>query len=227
MGKVLKRMGRLLGTAAVIAAEVAVASQEREKKGAAAAARKKKTKPAPPRSAKGKKKKVAPRKPAKRKAVGRKRIVRTVTTPPPAPPPSAVAWPAQRADDFFQHGNPNENNYRQQAINAARAAGLDCIRCRVDYGMGDELAMHLLALEHPNQPGYYLEQDSWFFQAERQGITRWIYDLGTPDMAGAERWLWLTKSPRYNNRLQLLCTAATPADVLAKLKASGRDVIVE
>jgi hypothetical protein len=46
-------------------------------------------------------------------------------------------------------------------------------------------------------------------------------------MAGAERWLWLTKSPRYNNRLQLLCTAATPADVRAKLKASGREVIVE
>jgi hypothetical protein len=142
-------------------------------------------------------------------------------------PTSAAAWPSCRADDFFQHGNPNENNYRQQAINAARAAGLDCIRCQVDYGMGDELAMHLLALEHPNQPGYYLEQDSWFFQAERQGITRWIYDLGTPDMAGAERWLWLTKSPRYNNRLQLLCTAATPADVRAKLKASGREVIVE
>ncbi len=223
MGKVLKKIGGLLGTAAVMAAEAALASQAGKRGGAAT--KKRKTQTTTPRPAKRKPRKGGARQPTqpRRPAVSRK--PKAVATPPPAP--SAAAWPAQRADAFFQHGNPTENNYRQAAISAARAAGLDCIRCKVDYGMGDELAMHLLALEHPNQPGYYLKADSWFFQAERQGVTRWIYDLGTPEMRGAERWLWLTKSSFYDARLQWMVTAATPADVLAKLRASGRPVLVE
>jgi hypothetical protein len=149
--------------------------------------------------------------------------------PHPVPAPSGSAWPSLSAPSFFQHGNEDENTYRQRAINATRTNKLDCIRCRADFGMGDELAMHLLALEHPSKPGYYLEQDSWFFQAERQGVTRWIHDLGTPTMAQAERWLWLTKSPYYKGRLQYLCSKATAADVIAKLKgnAQGCEVLVE
>lgn len=142
---------------------------------------------------------------------------------------TGVVWKSHRADTFFQHGNPNENTYRQNAISAALAAGLDCIRCNVSYGMDDELAMHLLALEHPNERGYYLIEDSWFFKAERQGVKRWVYDMGTATSSGADRWLYLTKSPYYKERLQYVVSRQTPKDVVEKLAANvnGCEVVVE
>lgn len=139
--------------------------------------------------------------------------------------PSGKLWAAQAAPDFFQHGNPGENAYRDAAVTAGAATG--CLRVRADFGMGDELAMHLLALEHPNNPGYYLEQDGWFFQAERRGVTRWVHDLGTPTMAQAERWLWLNKSPRLDGRLQYVVSASTSRDVVDRVKTSGREVVIE
>jgi hypothetical protein len=147
--------------------------------------------------------------------------------PTPSPVPSGVAWASFNAPDFFQHGTPVENQYRQSAIEQAKPTG--CIRAKINYGLGDEQCMHLFALEHPTKPGYYLKEDSWFFQAERQGITRWILDLGTPDMAQAERVMWLTKSPYYKGRLQYVCTRATAGGVIAKLKgnAQGCEVLVE
>ena len=149
----------------------------------------------------------------------------------PVPTPAvtnAALWPHFRADDFFQHGNPNENAYREQAIVSGKATG--CLRVKASYGMGDELGMtvpkgkaemHLLPLEHPDKPGYYLKADGWFFKAEAGGVTRWIHDMGAPSMADAKRWLWLTKSPYYQNRLQYLVAANAAPEVVAYIRETA------
>jgi hypothetical protein len=141
---------------------------------------------------------------------------------------SADLWPSVAAPDFLQHGTSGEDEYRSAKVSAAKAAGVNCLRINASYGMSDEIAMHLLAFEHPNRAGYYLTTENWFFIAEGRGVTRWIHDLGTPSMSEAERWLYLTKSGKYAGRLQLTCSSATAVDVLARLtlNAVGAAVIL-
>lgn len=132
-------------------------------------------------------------------------------------------WPALRCANFFIHGDPSENTIREKAFSDARAAGLDCIECDADFNMSDELGMHLLKLQHPDITGYYLRvllarqrTDGWFFKGQRAGIVRWIHWLGTPNMAQAERWLFLVKD-YTTDELQLKISSATAADVQQRL----------
>lgn len=139
---------------------------------------------------------------------------------PQSPIPNAVAaWPAYRCANFFVHSQPGEDQVRLDAFAATRAAGLDCIECDAAFDMPDELGMHLLKLQHPDIPDYYLRKllakqrtDGWYFKAQRAGITRWIHWLGTPSLAQAQRWLWLVKD-YAPAELQLKLSSATPADV--------------
>ncbi len=151
----------------------------------------------------------------------------TTTTTPLASNPAEL-WPNVSAPDFLQHGRSGEDSYRSAKVSAANAAGVNCLRVNANYSLSDETAMHLLALEHPSKPGYYLDAENWFFISERRGVTRWIHDLGTPSRSQADRWLYLVKSSKYAGRLQLMCSGATALDVLARLSANpnGAPVIV-
>ena len=125
------------------------------------------------------------------------------------------AWPAYRCQNFFIHGEVNEDKVRYDAIAAARASGLDCIECDASFGMSDELGMHLLKLQHPDIPGYYLrpqKTDGWFFRGQRAGVTRWIHWLGSPTLAQAQRWWFLVKDYTAEE-LQLKISSATAANV--------------
>jgi hypothetical protein len=139
-------------------------------------------------------------------------------------------WPAHHCAKFFVHGQAGEDDVRLNAFSAARAAGRDCIECVADFGMSDELGMHLLKLQHPDIPGYYLRElllkqrtDGWFFKAQRAGITRWVHDLGTPSMAQAQRWWYLVKD--YSAaELQLCISGATAPEVQTYLLNNSNHV---
>jgi len=149
--------------------------------------------------------------------------------PDPQPTPSGELWLCYPAPEFFQHGTSSENEYRQAAIDAARESG--CILCNASFGMDNELAMHLLALEHPDRPGYYLEGDGWFFKAQRANVPKWVHYLGAPALADAKRWCWLTKSTKYSGRLQYLMLPSTGKDVVDFVRAeaakNGAEVVVQ
>jgi len=154
----------------------------------------------------------------------RKKIVPDVLPPKEdAAPvvPVGTLWNHYVAPDFLQHGTDSENEYRQNAITAASSSGLNCIRLNASFGMSDELAIHLIALEHPQRAGYYNEQDNWYFKARSAGITRWIHDLGTPTVEQSKRWAYLTKSPYYKTSLQLVVSANTLRESVAQLKLAG------
>jgi hypothetical protein len=85
-------------------------------------------------------------------------------------------WPAYDAPDYTRHGYEGENAYREAAHKAARAAGLDCIRIKLDTVPNLELSMHLFHYQHPTRKGYHLA-DSWYFKARKAGITRWQVDI--------------------------------------------------
>jgi hypothetical protein len=223
MGKLLKDLKGLVGTAIKIADRADAARRKRAPTAAGTSAKKKKPKAAPKRPAKvTKRKKRVPKSPVIRKTPVRKRAIPARLQPLVQP---AAAWQAYRADDFFQHGRAGENDYRTSALNAAQAAGLDCIRCRVSFGMSDELGMHLVKLEHPERPGYFLGRDGWFFQARQWNVTRWQHDLGTPSQEQVVRWLWLTKS-YTKDELQYIVTRATPQEAINLLKANKANVTV-
>jgi len=53
--------------------------------------------------------------------------------------------------------------------------------------------MHLLKLEHPQKPGYFLGE-SWYCRAKAYGVTRWQLDVTGANAETRARWKWLTKA---------------------------------
>ena len=108
-------------------------------------------------------------------------------------------WPSYYSPAFFQHGTPDENGYRQAAVDAAKAQGANCIKCDCPYLPSDEVAFFLMHFEHPTKPGYYAGSDNWYNIAADAGIHRWIYNIGDADATAIARWKYLTKSYPANS----------------------------
>jgi len=149
-------------------------------------------------------------------------------TPQPVQPtvPDGAVWPGVAAPDFCAHGVPGEDAYRMEKLDTAKAAGSNCLKIKASYGMSNELAIHLLKYESEVEPGKFLTTDGWFFRAQRNwGVTRWVHELGTPSGADWERWAWLVKA--YTpQELLFTASAATAADVVAKIRATGKTLVL-
>ena len=101
----------------------------------------------------------------------------------PAQDPQTL-WPAYDAPDYCKHGYAGENEYRESAHAAAKAAGLDCIKLTLRDVPNPELSMHLFWYRSPVD-GHYLA--TWYKAAKSAGITRWQVDIsGCNDVAGAK-----------------------------------------
>jgi len=109
-----------------------------------------------------------------------------------APPaPSGTAWPAYLAPAWNAHRgdqNETENEYRETAIRACRAQGLDCLRIVAGEPFRDfGLSMHMLKISDPERNGHR-HPGSWYLRATAAGVKRWVWDVrGTRDVAGWAR----------------------------------------
>jgi hypothetical protein len=100
-------------------------------------------------------------------------------------------WPAYTAPRWNEHDgseNETENAYRETAIRACRAAGLDCLRIVAGEPFADfGLSMHMLKISDPERGGHR-HPGSWYFRATEAGVRRWIWDVrDTRDVAGWAR----------------------------------------
>lgn len=139
--------------------------------------------------------------------------------------PGTVMWPNYYAPDFLQHGNGNENAYRNAAIVGASMTG--CIRFNVRYGMGGDLQIHILGQEYqggPNPPPF-----GWFQKAQNQGVTKWVHDMGNCSLAQAREWIESNKAAMNKGRLQYHIPPGVAQDVvdvlLAEAKRNGVEVV--
>lgn len=97
-----------------------------------------------------------------------------VVAAPAETPAAQTLWPAYSAPTYCGHGYPGENEYREAAHDAARAAGLDCIRFKITKVPNPELSMHLFYYRSPVD-GHIL--GDWYKKAKAKGITRWQVDI--------------------------------------------------
>ena len=103
---------------------------------------------------------------------------------PAQPAQPQTLWPAYDSPDYCKHGYAGENEYREAAHAAAKAAGLDCIKLTLRDVPNPELSMHLFWYRSPVD-GHYLA--TWYKAAKSAGITRWQVDIsGCNDVAGAK-----------------------------------------
>jgi hypothetical protein len=125
--------------------------------------------------------------------------------------------------DGFQHGNDQEDVYRQGCVDGAKNEGIDALRVNLTMGLvqSDELAMHLLDFEHPDRPGYFLDT-SWYVRSGNQGITRWqiiitqsLFDSYGDADALVKRVAYLFKA-YPPGRVQFIVPTAYEADLLKK-----------
>lgn len=107
------------------------------------------------------------------------------TTQTTTPTNNSGAWPSYRFDKYFGHGYSSENDDRINAMNACRAAGLNCIRCSGIPAPNDELAVHLLHFRSPVDGEFKLGKDNWYNQGLVKGVTRYQIVIDYPN---ASRW---------------------------------------
>jgi hypothetical protein len=91
------------------------------------------------------------------------------------PIPIPTNWNPYIALDYFQHGNPDENTYREKAIAECAAAGKDCIAVKMAYVPNPELSIHLLWYESDVEKGKFM--GTWYVKAKDRGITKWQIDI--------------------------------------------------
>ena len=87
-----------------------------------------------------------------------------------------ISWTAYSAPAFYEHGYPEEDNYRLKAIAGCIVEGLDCIAVTMNYVPNPELAIHLLEYESDVEKGKFLP-DNWYRQAKSVGVNRWLVDI--------------------------------------------------
>lgn len=147
------------------------------------------------------------------------------STPSTTSTESAVSWPHVYCADYSAHNVDGENERRQAAHDAAAANGTRCVR--FDFAeMTNELAIHIFkgSLE---KPGHFLQQDSWYWKGRNSGqVTRWQLFIPNCTPARADRALYLV-GQNDKTDMQFVVPSATAADVLAKLRATGKDVVIE
>lgn len=128
----------------------------------------------------------------------------TGTNAPATPATAAVAvWRAYDAPEFYAHGNPDEDAYRERAIADAVAGGFDCIRVRCVEPPGDELAVHLLRWRSPVDGEFKLGSANWTERMRAAGIPRTQWDVTGADAGQRARWRVLGQDYEAG-RLQVL-----------------------
>lgn len=120
---------------------------------------------------------------------------------PPVPPEATIAeWPNHYAAEWCRHDD-GEEEYRWKELEAAKAAGANCIKFPCSPTLGEDFAIHLLHFRHPSRGTpdnpWFMADENWTVRAGKSGIVKWIFVMHPS--YDRDAWINFTKDYTVEN----------------------------